>query len=144
MAAGLLRLSIGTLRAAYGDNMELDRRQFFKTMAAGAVAVSLPVVSDITPKAEPSKQDRQKFAKFFKAVATRNPTDIQACKDEGIEMKQVTDGGFGVEKMANICSGGYDENNCERAEIVGRCPGCYPSGYSRLRNYRDFEGSIRG
>ena len=77
--------------------MKLDRRQFFKTIAAGAVAVSLPavaVVSDITPKTEPSKQDRQKFAKFFKAVATRNPTDIQACKDEGIEMKQVTDGGF--------------------------------------------------
>ena len=147
MAAGLLRYGTGILKAALEDKMGLDRRQFFKTIAVGAVAASLPAVavgSDITPKDEPSKRDRQKFAKFFKAAATGSPAAIQACKDEGIEMKQVTDGGFGVEKMANICSGGYDENNCERAEIVGRCPGCYPSGYSRLRNYRDFEGSTRG
>ena len=127
MAAGLLRYGTGTLKAALEDKMGLDRRQFFKTIAAGAVAASLPtVVVAIAPKTNPNKLEKTKFANFLKAVMTQDPEDILVCFIDGTEMVQMTDGGFEmITDYSNISD--Y-------------------SGLQFLPNdiIVDFEGSIRG
>ena len=89
------------------DNMKLDRRQFFKTIAAGAVVVTLPAVAvadDIMPETKPSRGSKEigryllnlmdesktsgTIANYGGIVLT-DPTDIQFCRDNDIEIKTV-------------------------------------------------------
>ena len=34
-----------------------------------------------------------------------------------------------MENRKQLCSGGFDPDNCPRAEMVCRCPNCYPSSF---------------
>ena len=67
---------------------------------------------------EQSQENARKLGKFFKAALTADPADIQSCKDDGIKMLSVTDGGFVVTDEA-LKKNGFVEYDTQCFSVHG-------------------------